>query len=145
MRTINEIIIHHSAFPASNDMQHDYNCIVNAHKQRGFNDIGYHYVIAKNGRILNGRSLALAGAHCKYHNRNSVGICVLGDFSDGSRPTDKQLVVLRFLLYLLMRKFSKINKVTPHSFYSNTLCPGPALVEFCSHYNSDFFNSIKNV
>lgn len=140
MRTINEIIIHHSAFPASNDTQRDYDCIVNAHKQRGFNDIGYHFVIGKNGQILKGRSLTLAGAHCKYHNRYSVGVCVLGDFSDGSRPTDKQEVALRFLLYQLMRKFPKINKVTPHSFYSNTLCPGSVLVEFCSHYFKDWQN-----
>lgn len=145
MRTINEIIIHHSAFPASNDTQRDFECIVNAHKQRGFNDIGYHFVIGKNGQILKGRSLSLAGAHCKYHNRYSVGVCVLGDFSNGSRPTDYQLIALRYLLYRLMRKFSKINKVSPHSFYSNTLCPGPVLVEFCSHYSTDFFNDLKNV
>lgn len=48
------------------------------HLQRGFEDIGYNYVITQNGDKFYGRSLFYAGAHCKGHNKNSIGICLTG-------------------------------------------------------------------
>jgi N-acetylmuramoyl-L-alanine amidase len=50
------------------------------HKQRGFNKIGYHFVIRRTGAIEIGRSLTEEGAHCRASggNVNSVGICLIG-------------------------------------------------------------------
>lgn len=76
MRKIDEIIIHCSDSPEGrNDKAED---IRRWHKQRGFNDIGYHYVIDLDGTVEQGRPIEQAGAHCTGHNRNSIGICYIG-------------------------------------------------------------------
>ena len=76
MRRIDEIIIHCSDSPEGrNDKAED---IRKWHKARGFNDIGYHFVIDLDGTIEPGRPIEQAGAHCTGHNRNSIGICYIG-------------------------------------------------------------------
>lgn len=76
MRRIDEIIIHCSDSPEGrNDKAED---IRKWHKQRGFSDIGYHYVIDLDGTVEQGRPIEQAGAHCTGHNRNSIGICYIG-------------------------------------------------------------------
>lgn len=76
MRRIDEIIIHCSDSPEGrNDKAED---IRKWHKQRGFSDIGYHYVIDLDGTVEKGRPIEQAGAHCTGHNRNSIGICYIG-------------------------------------------------------------------
>lgn len=137
MRTINEIIIHHSGFTSSNDAQHDYNCIVESHFLRRFKGVGYHYVICRNGRLFKGRDLVYAGAHCKGHNSYSVGICLVGDFSDGSSPTSEQLYTLRLLIQFLTSAYN-IKSIKPHSYYRATLCPGSFLVDLCKQLDSEY-------
>lgn len=76
MRRIDEIIIHCSDSPEGrNDKAED---IRKWHKQRGFNDIGYHYVIDLDGTVEQGRPIEQAGAHCTEHNAHSIGICYIG-------------------------------------------------------------------
>ena len=76
MRRIDEIIIHCSDSPEGrNDKAED---IRKWHKQRGFSDIGYHFVIDLDGTIEPGRPIEQTGAHCTGHNRNSIGICYIG-------------------------------------------------------------------
>jgi N-acetyl-anhydromuramyl-L-alanine amidase AmpD len=75
-RKIDSIIIHCSASP--NKLDIGVKEITEWHKQRGFATIGYHYVIRRNGLIEAGRPITEAGAHCFGHNKNSVGICIVG-------------------------------------------------------------------
>ena len=42
---------------------------------RGFRTTGYHYYIRRDGTVLGTRSLELPGAHCRGHNKYSIGIC----------------------------------------------------------------------
>lgn len=46
---------------------------------RGFSDIGYHFVITKDGVVHTGRSVAYQGAHCYGQNHDSIGICMTGN------------------------------------------------------------------
>jgi len=49
------------------------------HRQRGFHlGIGYHYVIRRNGKLETGRPEYMVGAHCKGHNKHSIGVCYEG-------------------------------------------------------------------
>ena len=75
-RTITEIIIHCTATTEGND--YTVEDIKRWHKQRGFSDIGYHYVVYRNGHIINGRDVDLVGAHCSGHNAHSIGIAYVG-------------------------------------------------------------------
>lgn len=124
MRKINEIIIHCSAtYPEQKCTVED---IREWHKKRGFNDIGYHYIIDKDGRILEGRNITLVGAHCKGHNSHSVGICYIGGLDSNGYPSDtrtkEQKKALISLIDILCH-FFPIGKITGHNQYSSKDCP----------------------
>ncbi len=102
--------------------------IRNAHLQRmTAGDIGYHYVIDRAGRLWEGRDVRYQGAHVKDHNRQNVGVMVLGNF-DIQSPTDAQLDSLRRTVLALRRRY----RVTERAIYTHqelapTACPGRAL------------------
>ena len=71
MRTITLIIIHCSAvrpYQTSTAAQID-----SWHRARGWNGIGYHYVILRDGTVQPGRPEDAVGAHCVGHNAHSIG------------------------------------------------------------------------
>lgn len=45
---------------------------------RGWNDIGYHFLVDAAGRIFQGRPVEVVGAHVKNDNSGNVGICFMG-------------------------------------------------------------------
>lgn len=57
-------------------------------KGNGWTDIGYHYVIRRDGDLDYGRNLATPGAHAKPWNHNSIGICMVGGIADDGAPED---------------------------------------------------------
>lgn len=90
-RRINEIIIHCTATPAGKDYSVEE--IRRMHRLRGFSDIGYHYVISRDGTTNVGRDVAIAGAHCSGHNAHSIGIAYVGGLAkDGKKPADTRTV-----------------------------------------------------
>ncbi len=99
MRSINQIIIHCSATPEGRDVTVDQ--IRRMHIQDNhWNDIGYHYVIYRDGSIHPGRPLAKEGAHTKNHNAHSIGICYIGGMDseykkakDTRTPQQKEALV----------------------------------------------------
>lgn len=48
------------------------------HMDRGWSDVGYHFVIRRDGEIETGRDLNTTGAHVRNHNRHNIGICLIG-------------------------------------------------------------------
>ena len=75
-RKISRVFIHCSA---SDVKSHDSVATIRRwHLARGFSDIGYHYVILKDGRIRSGRGLERTPAAQKGHNKASIAICVTG-------------------------------------------------------------------
>ena len=98
MRKINRHIIHCSASRDTLDI--GAKAIDMWHRERGWSEIGYHYVIRRDGTIENGRSLEKKGAHCKGHNTGSIGTCLVGieEFSimqyESLEKIHKQLITL---------------------------------------------------
>lgn len=116
-RLINEIVIHCSATPEGRDFSVAQ--IKTCHLARGFNDIGYHYVIYRDGSIHAGRSEALVGAHAPGHNTNSIGICYIGGYAaDGKTCKDTrtpaQKAALVSLIKTLIAKYPTIKKIIGH-------------------------------
>lgn len=75
-RTITDIIVHCSDTPEGKDFT--VLDIRRWHKARGWSDIGYHYVIYRNGHVELGRDVDIIGAHCEGHNSHSIGVCYIG-------------------------------------------------------------------
>lgn len=77
----------------------------------GARDVGYHYVIRRNGLVEAGRKEAIAGAHVAGHNANTIGICLVGgvkqdDFRKAENNfTAAQFASLKSLLTDLSRRY----------------------------------------
>ena len=112
-RMINKIIIHCAATPEGKDFTVE--DIRRWHKQQGWSDIGYHYVVYRNGDVVNGRDVDIQGAHCADNggNINSIGICYIGGCAkDGKTPKDTRTDAQKLaLLNLLM----DLRKMYPHA------------------------------
>lgn len=124
-RTIKELIVHCSATPEGKDYSVD--TIRQWHLQRGFSDIGYHYVIYRDGSIHMGRDESIIGAHCTGHNANSIGVCYIGGCaSDGKTPKDtrttEQKQSLVKLLKELKTKYPQAS-IHGHRDFSSKACP----------------------
>lgn len=79
-RIIDKIVIHCSATKPSQDF--GYQHIYKMHINRGFSDIGYHYIIKRDGELQPGRDENKPGAHVAGHNLNSIGICLIGGVNE---------------------------------------------------------------
>jgi N-acetyl-anhydromuramyl-L-alanine amidase AmpD len=91
---------------------------------RGFADIGYQFVIDAGGRVYEGRSLDVRGAHTGGHNTGTVGIVLLGNFEEGV-PAEAQLVSLERLSRHLADTYG-ITHLAGHRDFQpeETVCPG---------------------
>lgn len=105
MRKIDSIIVHCSATKAGQDFSAaDIDCW---HRERGFNGIGYHYVIRLNGTIEKGRNVARSGAHCKGWNERSIGICYIGGLDANGLPADTRTDAQKRILYQLIMELQR--------------------------------------
>ena len=128
MRKIKGIIIHCSATKPSMDIGADE--ITDWHvKGNGWSDIGYHYVIRRDGSIEPGRDLKKDGAHAKGHNKDTIGICLVGGVNDKGTPQDNftpnQYETLNTLVQdVLFRDCTSTEcYIKGHNELSNKACP----------------------
>lgn len=107
MRSITLIVVHCSANRAGSALR--LADIDRHHRSLGWKGCGYHYVIPTDGTLEAGRPEAEVGAHCRHHNRHSIGICYIGGLSADGTPadtrTEAQRATLRRLLASLHRRF----------------------------------------
>lgn len=79
------------------------------HKQRGFDTVGYHYVIRRNGTRETGRPESAIGAHVRGHNSKSIGVCLAGGVDSQGKPhnnfTAEQFATLEALLRELKGRY----------------------------------------
>jgi N-acetylmuramoyl-L-alanine amidase len=111
MRSIKRIVIHCAdSKPSMTNV--DAREIDRWHRLRGFAEIGYHFVIKRDGMVEEGRDLKDVGAHAVGHNADSIGICMAGGMSeDGKRAennfTPVQFAALKKLVDKMLIKFPK--------------------------------------
>lgn len=124
-RRIREIIVHCSATPEGKDYTTE--DIKKWHLQRGFSDIGYHYIIYRDGSIHTGRNVDIAGAHCLNHNSRSIGVCYIGGCaSNGKTPKDTRTDAQKKALIELLSNLKKLYltaSIHSHRDFANKACP----------------------
>ena len=123
-RTINKIIIHCSATKPNQACTVE--LIDQWHRQRGFNSIGYHFVIYQDGTLHEGRALSEIGAHCVGQNSDSIGICYVGGLDSNGKATDtrteEQRETLKKVVAELKEAYGDI-PVYGHNEFANKACP----------------------
>lgn len=98
-------------------------------QQRKWSDIGYHYVIDRNGQIAQGRAEHVPGAHVEGHNSGSIGVCLIGGHGSSANDafedhfTTAQEVALRNLIEEISERMP-IKRVRGHNEVANKACPG---------------------
>lgn len=75
-RRIDYIAVHCTATPEGRDLTVEQ--IRNQHKAQGWADVGYHYIIYRDGTVHQGRDVNVSGAHVSGYNANSIGIAYVG-------------------------------------------------------------------
>lgn len=128
---VDEVVLHTSATPgdwwegkSAEDMARE---IRFWHLDRGWSDIGYHYVVAPDGSYAKGRAVTTIGAGVKGHNRGKVHICMI--------PSKMHDGIKRFSAYFtehqhdtvkkLIAAIPGIKRVSGHNDYTNAKeCPG---------------------
>ncbi|MEK7166249.1 MAG: peptidoglycan recognition family protein, partial [Patescibacteria group bacterium] len=83
------LTIHHAAGP---DTQTPDSIAAFHVNTNGWGGIGYHFVIAKDGRVYYVGDLTTGRANVANLNHLVIGICLIGSFIDGIEPPQTQLV-----------------------------------------------------
>lgn len=129
------IFVHCTATPAdwrqADSSQQRVEAIRQMHiKERGWSDIGYHWLIDRNGTILPGRKETVIGAHVAGHNSGTIGISLFGGLT--SKPRDpfrlnfsaQQEVALKDLIEDIKTR-TAIRSILGHNQVdSGKACPG---------------------
>lgn len=92
-------------------------------------DIGYHWVIGRDGKVLPGRPETEIGAGVLSRNKGVIHICLIG--GHGSAMTDRfadhftpaQDVTLRQLIQGIGMR-TRIDRIAGHNEFANMACPG---------------------
>lgn len=144
MRKIDEIIVHcaatHPNWWEGKSAEEKRDEIRRWHVQdNGWDDIGYHAIIDRDGTVAQGREDAVQGAHCKGRNATTLGVCLLG--GHGSNENDKfedhftpaQDRALRLWIEHKQNIHPTIKTVSGHNQYAAKACPGFNVPRWVAH------------
>lgn len=98
------------------------------HRAKGWDGIGYHYVVKLDGTVETGRPETKVGAHCAGVNGMSLGVCYIGGLAaDGRTPKDTRTVAQKAALVALVKrlkaKYPQARVVGHHYFNKGKACP----------------------
>ena len=129
MRDINKVIIHCADTPPEMDIGAEE--IRQWHKDRGWSDIGYHFVIRRDGTIENGRDVSKTGAHARGNNKDSIGVCLVGGRGDPvANFTAPQYLALISLCKRLQNEYNRPTFSGHYQLDSGKTCPNFNVEEF---------------
>lgn len=126
-RKIDLIVVHCTGTEEGKDVS--VQAIRNYHvNHNGWRDIGYHYVIYRDGSLHEGRDVNISGGHARGYNSHSIGIVYVGgcpkghlDQSKDTRTPQQKATLLRLLKD--MRKMYPNAKIVGHKDLNKTGCP----------------------
>ena len=119
---IERIILHCSDSPHGRG--DDAAAIHRWHIERGWDGIGYNWVIVESGEIQAGRPEYWTGAHCRGFNEGSIGICLIGD----NDFTNDQIAALTYLKDELQERYPDAQWFNHYDLDPRKTCPNMDLV-----------------
>ena len=123
--TINRVILHCSTTNEGTDVTA---AMIRAwHKDRGWSDIGYHYIVRLDGTVESGRPINKRGSHVRGHNKDSIGICYVGGLDSNGHAKNTMTAQQRRSIETLCRSLcTALNKpltLHGHSEFTRKDCP----------------------
>lgn len=127
------VVVHHSVIDEGDDNLTMLE-VQNAHREdRGWADVGYHYLVGKSGRVFEGRDVQVRGTHVGGFNTGSVGVCLLGNFVTAF-PTEAQINAARELIRWLREALALTHLAGHQDFNTGTQCPGTNLMDYLGNF-----------
>ena len=133
------LVVHHTALPLTDGPLQ----IQQLHmQQRGYADIGYHFIIGPDGTLYEGRRINIRGAHAQGYNTGTIGVVLQGNLNI-INPTQEQLNTLAALTDYLRDTYG-ITHLAGHNDFNPDLteCPGdnlhPLLPAFAQSHSLSF-------
>ena len=125
MRDINKIILHCSATREGQNISTE--TIRGWHvNERGWSDIGYHFVVLLDGTVDKARPIKRQGAHVRGKNKGSIGVCYIGGCDADMNPKDTrneaQKKSLEEIITYLMESYDDAT-LHGHNEFSSKACP----------------------
>lgn len=131
------INIHHTANFASSENEKQFASVNASHKKRFGEGVksklgyygGYHYLIERDGTVMQYRGEEEVGAHNNIDlmNFKAIGVCFAGNMST-QRISEEQIRAGHDLIEKLQLKYGiHDDNVQGHKKYKNTQCPGNSL------------------
>lgn len=105
-RVIDKIIVHCTATPEGR--RETVESIRLMHKQQGWSDIGYHYLVYIDGSVHNGRNVDIIGAHCSGYNAHSIGVAYVGGCDKKMKEKDTRTDAQKNALVKLLKDLRKV-------------------------------------
>jgi hypothetical protein len=123
------ITVHHRGGPpstatAEGEVIRQLDGVLTSHRNRGYGDVGYHFIIDYAGRVWEGRSLSYEGAHVSGENQRNLGIMVLGNYEDQACSNGESRALSRLVLALGEHFGIRRRHVYGHRDLGSSLCPG---------------------
>lgn len=135
VRPIKEIVLHCAATQEGKDFT--VADIKRWHLGRGFSDIGYHYVIYRDGSVNIGRNININGAHVSGYNSNTIGICYIGGVDKNGKAKDTRTPQQKDALFNLVEELLKIYNLTPDKVKGHY--EYPKVAKACPSFDMDVF------
>jgi N-acetylmuramoyl-L-alanine amidase len=98
-------------------------------RDRGWSDIGYHFLIDRDGTVAKGRPIEKTGAHTQGHNTGTIGISLFGGWDSAATDefaenyTPQQDAALRKLIADLRAQYGNLT-LAGHNNFASKACPG---------------------
>ena len=130
--TVTRMAIHHTETPTNDSMtpQARLRQIQSYHMDvKGWCDIGYHYLVSRDGRVWEGRPDGKLGSHAGGANTGNIGISIMGQH-EATPVTQAQVGVIAGLVRGLATAHGvpiDRTRIKGHREYKSTSCPGEAL------------------
>lgn len=118
-RSVDRVFVHCTA--TDHDHHDNVPAIKKMHLQRGFNDIGYHYLITKSGKLENGRPIGKTPAAQRGHNRGTIAVALSGLRED--KFTDAQFETLKALCVEINKAYGGRVSFHGHREVAAKACP----------------------
>lgn len=104
-------------------------------ESRGWDDIGYNFLVGGDGSVYFGRGWDYEGAHTKGYNRYSIGIAFIGTFNNDPPPKQQIDACLKIISQgIKLGKLTKDYKLFAHRQLMSTLSPGDKLFDIIKEW-----------
>lgn len=145
--TISYITIHHGGeiFPDDkNTVSYLQGLQKWSRSDRKWNDIPYHYVVARDGKIYEGRPLNYRGdTNTAYDPTGHALIVLLGNFEEQELNPEQIESLKTVTAYLAKQESVAAGKIKTHKDYAETLCPGVKLSAYLG--TEDWSRFLSNI